>query len=175
MPLARAQSSLHSRDVQGTWVSEAVSEGHLRNLPAIYVALGIAVASGVLALAVVAHRGDKPDGPPVSSYASIVVFESDHCPRCETFRDMVTRPYLQSEISSKVPLKYYDITDGPPPRRWQLRSEIGGTPTAVAFDIFNRETARHSGVPVSVDDIISMAQTAARRASRDNERYNNNQ
>lgn len=156
-------------------MSEAIGDAHLRNLPAIYVALGIAVASGVLALAIIAHRGDKPVGPPVSSQASIVVFESDKCRRCEQFRDLVTRPYQLSDVSSKVPLKYYDITDGPPPRRWQLRSEIGGTPTAVAFDIFNREIGRQSGVPESVDDIINLAQMAARRAERDNERYSNGQ
>lgn len=154
-------------------MSEAISDGHLRNLPAIYVALGIAVASGVLALAIIAHRGDKPNGPPVSSQASIVVFESDRCPRCDDFRDRVTRPYQQSEVSSRVPLKYYDITDGPPPRRWQLRAEIGDTPTAVAFDIFNREISRRSGVPESVEEIVSLAQSAARRAERDNDRYQN--
>ena len=154
-------------------MSEAISEGHLRNLPAIYVALGIAVASGVLALAVVAHRGDKPAGPPVSSQATIVVFESDKCERCDRFRDVVSRPYQMSDVASKVPLKYFDITDGPPPRRWQLRAEIDSTPTAVAFDIFNREIGRQKGVPQSAEDIIGLAQWAGRKAERDNERYGN--
>jgi hypothetical protein len=156
-------------------VSDTISEAHLRNLPAMYVALGIAVASGVLALAVVVHRGDKPVGPPVASQATIVVFERDKCNRCEQFRDVVTRPYQLSDVAGRVPLKYYDITDGPPPRRWQLRAEIGGTPTAVSFDIFNREIGRFTGVPTSAGDIISLAQTAARRADRDNERYQNDQ
>ena len=154
-------------------MSEAISEGHLRNLPAIYVALGIAVASGVLALAIVAHRGDKPTGAPVSSQATIVVFERDKCDRCDKFRDTVSRPYQLSEVSSKVPLKYFDVTDGPPPRRWQLRAEIDVAPTAVAFDIFNREIARQTGVPQSAEDIIGLAQWAARKAERDNERYGN--
>lgn len=154
-------------------MSEAVSEAHLRNLPAIYAALGVAVASGVLALAVIAHRGDAPEGAPISNQGSIVVFESDKCPNCETFRDVVSRPYQLSGIAAKVSLKYFDVTDGPPPRRWQLRSEISHTPTAVSFDIFNREIGRITGVPSSVDDIVNLAAAAARRAERDNERYNN--
>lgn len=154
-------------------MAETISDAHLRNLPLMFVALGTAVASGVLALAVVFHRGDKPTGPPVASQATIVVFERDRCPRCDQFREIVTRPFQASEISGKVSIRYFDITDGPPPSRWQLRSEIGVAPTAVSFDIFNREVGRHTGVPASVDDIIGLAQTAARRADRDNKRYNN--
>ncbi len=159
--------------MQGTGVSEAISEAHLRNLPAIFVALGIAVASGVLGLAVIAHRGDKPAGPPVASQATIIVFERDKCGNCDRFRDLVSRPYQLSEIAGRVPLKYYDITDGPPPSRWQLRSEVDSAPTAVSFDIFNREIGRVTGVPATADDVISLATAAARRAERDNERYNN--
>ena len=138
----------------------------------MFVALGTAVASGVLALAIIAHRGDKPLGDPVSNQATLIVFERDKCLRCDKFRDVMTRPYQQSAIAGKVPMRYFDVTDGPPPARYLLKSEVPGTPTTVAFDIFNREIGRVNGMPESVDDLIALAETAARRADRDNERYN---
>ncbi len=148
-------------------VADIVEEKYLDRLPYILGAIGLLATAIALAALVYITRGQRPSGPPVTTTANIVVFESADCLRCDDFRKMIGKPHSTGSLGAKVPIKYFDVTDGQPPKRYKLNDEIGYTPTAVVFDVFGREVARVTGMPKSFDHFEAMLLPIAKRADRD--------
>lgn len=149
---------------------DIIEEKYVSSLPMLLGAVLLFVASSALAFAVYAHKGTRPDGGPLYDTASIVVFEKSNCDRCDQLRAGVAKKYLASEMAGKASLRYFDITDGPPPRRFKLKRDVTDAPTIVVFDIYGREETRYSGVPDTVADLEKLAYYAVRRAERELQR-----
>jgi hypothetical protein len=150
-----------------TRVADIVEEKYLDRLPHILLAVGLLATAVALAALVHLSRGQRPAGPPVASTASVVVFETADCLQCDDFRKLIGKPHTSGTLSAKVPLKYYDVTDGQPPKRYKLNDGIGHAPTAVVFDVYGREVARVTGMPKSFDAFQAILTPIARRADRD--------
>jgi hypothetical protein len=148
-------------------VADIVEEKYLDKLPMLLLAVGLLATAVGLAALVYVTRVDRPTGPPVAHSASVVVFETADCLKCDDFRKQFGKPHTVGPLSAKVPLRYYDVTDGQPPRKYKLSGEIGYAPTAVVFDIYGREVARVTGMPKSFDAFQALLVPAARRAERD--------
>ncbi len=148
-------------------VADIVEEKYLSRLPFILLAVGLLVTAVGLAALVYLSRGERPLGPPSDVSASVVVFETADCEKCDDFRKQFGKPHSKGPLSTKVPLRYYDVSDGQPPKRYKLNQEIGYAPTAVVFDIYGREVARVTGIPKSFDAFQAILAPAARRAERD--------
>jgi hypothetical protein len=155
-------------------MSDTAIDSHLKSLPMLFGALGVAVACGVLAVAVLLHRGERPKGDPIAHQATIVVFERDRCRLCDDFRTDIGKAYQQSDVAGDVSLKYYDLSDGQPPKRYTFKKSLDVMPTAVVFDIWGREYGRVVGVPETAEPLVSIARSAARRAERDLQRIGAN-
>ncbi len=148
-------------------VTDIVEEKYLDRLPHILMATGLFASALALAGLVYLTKAKRPETPPVARTASVVVFESAECEKCDDFRKLIGKPHSASSLSAKVPLSYYDVTDGQPPKRFKLTGEIGYTPAAVVFDVYGREVARITGMPKSFDAFQAILTPAARRAERD--------
>lgn len=144
-----------------------IENKYLGRLPLLLGALIVLAVSGVLAFAVHAHRPEIPTGPRLSDGAYVIVFEISPCERCEKFRDGIGKAYQKSDLGQKAPIRYFDITDGPPPKRFQLRGEVYTVPSVVVFDPYGREFDRTNGAPATLDVLTGMARAAARKAERD--------
>lgn len=148
-------------------VADIVEEKYLDRLPHMLWAGGLCVVAAVMALLVYGSRAVRPVTGPVSRSATVVVFETADCASCDDFRKLIGGPHAQSVFSTRVPLRYFDVTDGQPPKRFKLNGTIDGAPTAVAFDIYGREVARITGLPKSLEAFQAILAPIARRAERD--------
>lgn len=148
-------------------VSDIIEEKYLDRLPHILGATALLVVSSVMAGLVYHARAARPDTAPVATTPSIVVFETAECDLCEDFRAKIGKPHRSSALSNLVPLRYYDVTDGQPPKSFKLAGGIGASPTTVVFDVYGREVKRVTGVPKTLDDFQSMLRPFVRRAERD--------
>jgi hypothetical protein len=148
-------------------VADIVEEKYLERLPQLLLAAGLCVVSVILATLVYVSRAPRPDSPPIAMTASVVVFETADCGKCDDFRNLIGRRHTKSELNVKVPLRYYDVTDSQPPKRYKLSFGIGHAPTAVVFDVYGREVARVTGMPKSFDAFQAALMPAVRRADRD--------
>jgi hypothetical protein len=153
-------------------VLEVVEKTYLDRLPHILAAFGIVVVSFALAFGVYLQKSGRPTEAPTNDAASVVVFEKSKCEPCETFRDGIGRKYQSSDMAGKANLRYYDVSDGPPPKQFKLKGELGRMPTTVVFDIYGREVSRLSGIPESVDVVFELVRPAVRRAERELSRIN---
>jgi hypothetical protein len=146
---------------------DVIEQKYLKTLPLILgVTTGLVVAL-VLAWAVYVQRAGRPTTAPLNASATVVVFETADCALCEAFRSKIGKPYRSSAFSSDAPLRFYDITDGPPPKRYQIAGEIWDIPTAVVFDVYGREVARVRGVPDDLGRFQDLVRPHVRRAERD--------
>lgn len=148
-------------------VSDIIEEKYLDKLPHILGAAGLLLASSIMAGLAYHARADRPENAPVASTPSVVVFETVECDLCESFRAKIGKPHRSSALNEKVPIRYYDVTDGQPPKSFKLAGGIGASPTAVVFDVYGREVKRVTGVPKTLDDFQSMLRPFVRRAERD--------
>jgi hypothetical protein len=148
-------------------MSDSVDETHLKSLPMLFGALGIAVACSVLVVAILLHRGERPKGAPIAGQAFMIVFERDRCGLCDDYRVAIGKSYQASDVAAQVSMRYYDLSDGKPPSRYSFRKSVDIMPTTVVFDIWGREYGRVTGLPASVEPVVSMARQAARRAEKD--------
>lgn len=146
---------------------DIIEAKYLRHLPYILGAMTIFVCSTFLAAAMLKIRTARPDSAPVSETATVVVFETKYCTTCDDFRATIGRPHQSSELSEKVPLRYYDVTDGDPPKRYVLARGVGYGPTAVVFDIYGREQGRINGLPSDLEDFQRRLMPHVKRAERD--------
>ena len=97
---------------------------------------------------------------PLAQTPTVVVFETQDCELCEDFRRKIGKPHRASQLGEKAPLTYYDVTEGQPPKRFNLAGAIGHSPTAVVFDVYGREVKRIVGLPKTLDDFQGPAQSA---------------
>jgi hypothetical protein len=148
-------------------VSDLIEEKYLDKLPHILVAAALLVISSGMAGLVYHARADRPATTPVSTTPSVVVFETTECDLCESFRSKIGKPHRSSAFGAQVPLRYYDVTDGQPPKSFKLAGGIGHTPTTVVFDVYGREVKRLGGVPKSLDEFQGILKPFVRRAEKD--------
>lgn len=150
---------------------ELIEARYLRLLPYILGAMTFVVCASFLAFAMLHIRLSRPTTDPISDTATIVVFETKKCTQiCDQFRVQIGRPHQNSELAEKLPLRYFDVTDSSPPRRYQIaRSIDGNTPTAIIFDIYGRERGRVDWLPRDLEDFQSRMLPHVRRAERDHE------
>jgi hypothetical protein len=146
---------------------DVIERKYLKQLPHILGALTLLVVASALAAALFWIRASRPTTEPINTTAVVVVFEGADCQGCDAFRRQIGRPYQGSPTGELAPLRYYDLTGGPPPRRYGLRSDIGSTPTTVIFDVFGREAARWAGMPGTVEAFEAFVKPHLRRAQRD--------
>lgn len=151
----------------GAFVLGWIENRYLGRLPLLLGALVLLVTSGVLAFAVYAHRPAAPEGPRQADGAFIVVFEVSPCEACERFRETVGKSYQRSPSAQQVALRYFDITGGAPPRRFQVSGEVYRFPTAVAFDPYGREIDRLTGTSATLDRLTKLAASATRKSERE--------
>jgi hypothetical protein len=149
---------------------EVIENRYLTRLPLILTALAAVLLCFSLAFGVYLQKSDRPTDRPMSDAASVVVFENSNCGSCETFRDGIGRKYQSSEMAGKANMRYYDVSDGPPPKHFKLKGEFGRMPTIVVFDVYGREASRIAGVPESVDVMLNLVRPAVRRAEREMQR-----
>jgi hypothetical protein len=146
---------------------DIIEAKYLRHLPYILGAVTVFVCSSFLAGALLKIRADRPNTTPLSETATVVVFEPKTCAECNDFRTQIGRPHQSSALAEKVPLRYYDISDGVVPKRYSVSRGFGSEPTAVVFDIFGREQARIVGLPSDLEDFQRRLMPHVRRAERD--------
>ena len=133
-----------------------------RSLRTILLAGSIAVASSGLALLAYLHQPMAPDGEPVLGSPQLIMFETDKCDWCERFRSSLAKQYQRSEFATQAPLRFISVDDGPPPRRYRLRSFNGG-PMLVLFDQYGRELDRIDTDPKTSDAVQSLVRRNLRR------------
>jgi hypothetical protein len=126
-----------------------------RNLRLLLGAGTLAVVSSLLGVLAWVHKPLPPDGDPVLGSPQLVMFETDKCGWCENFRRKAAREYLSTEASSRAPLKYMSVDDGPPPKRYRLDS-FSRSPMLVLFDQYGRELARLVKEPANGEALESM-------------------
>jgi thioredoxin-related protein len=148
-------------------VTDIFEEKYLDRLPHILLAVGLLATAVALATLVYLSRAVRPTSKPVATTASVVVFETASCLKCEDFRKQIGKPHNLGSLSAKVPLKYFDVTDEQPPKRFKITGDIDEAPTAVVFDIYGREVARITGMPKSFDAFQAVLVPIMRRAERD--------
>lgn len=148
-------------------VTDIIEEKYLNKLPHILAATALFVISAAMAGLVYHARAARPETAPVATTPSVVVFETTECDLCENFRSKIGKPHRSSALGNVVPLRYYDVTDGQPPKSFKLAGGIGAAPTTVVFDVYGREVKRVTGVPKTLDDFQAMLRPHVRRAERD--------
>jgi hypothetical protein len=153
---------------------EVIEQKYLKQLPHILGALTLFVVTVALALALVWVRASRPDTPPVFDRPVVMVFEDHPCAACVEFRRTIARSYASTPTGEAVGLRYWDISGGPPPKRYGLRNDVWGGPTTVVFDVFGREAARLDGLPKSAEAFEGFIKPHLRRAQRDLEHAANN-
>jgi hypothetical protein len=145
---------------------DVIEKKYLGHLPYILGATTLLVVTTALAIALYSVRTSRPTTAPLYDSARVVVFETADCDACDVFRKAIGKPHQVSKLGSLVPLSYYDVSDGQPPKRFKLAGEVDGGPTAVIFDIFGRE-AQRMGVPKDLAAFHSTLMQHVRRAERD--------
>jgi hypothetical protein len=145
---------------------DVIETKYLAQLPYILGAASLFVVTCVLVGSMYLSRLSRPTTPPMYDSARVVVFEGGDCGACDGFRKTIGRPHQKSELGGKVPLSYYDVSDGQPPKRFQLAGAVGGGLTAVVFDVYGREVAR-MGPQASLEGFQSNLVPHVRRAVRD--------
>jgi hypothetical protein len=146
---------------------DLIEAKYLKHLPYLLGAMTVFVCSVFLAATLLKVRASRPDTAPVTETATIVVFETKRCTKCDEFRRTIGRPHQSSELSDRLPLRYYDASDNAKPKSFELASSVGVGPTAVVFDIYGREQARIVGLPSDLEDFQSRMMRHVRRAERD--------
>jgi hypothetical protein len=150
-------------------VLELIENRYLAYLPYLLGALTLFFCSAFLAGALLFIRASRPDTPPITATATVIVFETAHCETCDAFRSQIGKPHQGSELAQKAPLRYYDASEGSTPRRYTLARSIDDAPIAVVFDIYGREQARVTGVPDTLADFQRRLLPHIKRAERDYE------
>ncbi len=79
---------------------------YVARLPVLIIASGILLASAGLALALYLQTPEPVEGGPISDTATLIVYEGDDCPPCETFRETGGRAYRRDAIQAQAPLIY---------------------------------------------------------------------
>jgi hypothetical protein len=154
-------------------MKDIVEEKYVGTLPFILGAGVLLVVSLLLAFAVYAEKSGRPAGGPLYDSAFMMVFERADCAKCDEFRATVAKKYLAGPFAGKVGMKYFDVTDGQPPKRYKLKSHVAGSPTIVVFDVYGREEKRYDGVPTSVETLETFAYYADKRAAYEVQRGRN--
>lgn len=149
---------------------DVIEKRYLGKLPLLLGALVILVVCGVLGMAVYAHRPEAPTGPRLAEGAFAIAFEVSPCEKCDDFRQKIGKAYQRSPAGGSTPLRYFDISDGQPPKRFRLKSEVYYHPTVLFFDPYGREMDRVTGAPANVEVLVKMAGSVARRAEREDAR-----
>jgi hypothetical protein len=153
-------------------VADKIEEKYLGHLPYILGALTMFVCAALLAGALFQVRLSRPQTAPVAETATVVVFETAACTECDEFRSKIGRQHQSSSLAGKVPLRYYDVSDGGPPKKYKLNASVGKGPTAIVFDIYGREQARVDWVPKDLEEFQKRLLPHVRRAERDLEYAN---
>lgn len=144
-----------------------IEQRYVGRLPILLGALVLLVLCALLSVAVYIHRPSAAVGPKLAESAFVMVFETSTCQLCETFRAGIGRRYQRSAMSEKAPLRFFDVSDTPVPRRFSLRGEVYTFPTLVVFDPWGREMDRMNGPPATIEALEKMTSAAARRVERD--------
>ena len=146
---------------------DVIETKYLSHLPYLLGAVAVFVCSAFLAASLLYIRASRPTTPPIAQTATVIVFETARCGDCDTFRLQIGRPHQGSDLAEKVPLRYFDASDGGSPKLHVLSGKVGKGPIAVVFDIYGREQARVSGVPETLEDFQRRLMPHVRRAERD--------
>ena len=117
-----------------------------RQLRVLLGAAAVAVVSAALGGLAYLNKPLAPEGDPVFGSPQLVIFETESCGWCDTFRHNTARTYEKSEFAEKAPIKYLSIDDGPPPKRYRLDGGVRG-PMVVMFDQYGRELGRMASPP----------------------------
>ncbi|MBV1694900.1 MAG: hypothetical protein KGP27_10615 [Hyphomicrobiales bacterium] len=144
-----------------------IEERYIGRLPLLLGALVLLVLCALLSVAIYLHRPAAASGPKLSDGAFVMVFEVGNCELCEKFRSGIGRRYQRGAISEKAPMRFFDISDTPVPKRFSLRGEVYTFPTIVVFDPWGREMDRVNGPPATIEALEKMTGAAARRVERD--------
>jgi hypothetical protein len=136
-----------------------------RNLRILFGAATIAVVSGTLGALAYLHRPPAPDGEPVLGTAQILVLEVDSCDWCERFRRKAGRAFAEGAYGGTAPIRYINVEDGPPPKRYRL-SSFRKAPMVVLFDAYGREVDRIEGEPADGAALDSLVRRHLKRLTR---------
>lgn len=146
---------------------DVIEQKYLKQLPHILGAITIFVVTTALAVSLFWIRASRPTTQPINSNAVLVVFEGGNCEDCVTFRRTIGRAYAGTPTGELIPIRYYDVSGGPPPKRYGIAGDLGDGPTAVVFDIYGRESARWAGLPTSIEKFENFVKPHLRKAQRD--------
>ncbi len=136
-----------------------------RSLRLLLGAATIAVVSSTLGALAYFQRPLAGDGERVLGSAEILVLELDGCGWCETFRRKAARSYAEGEFAVRAPIRYFNIDDGPPPKRYRLAG-FRKSAMVVLFDAYGREVDRIEGEPRDGAAIEAMVRRNIKRLSK---------
>ena len=136
-----------------------------RSLRILLGAASIAFVTSALGGLAYLSRPVAPDGEPVLGTAQLLMLETDSCDLCEKFRRKAGRDYQTTELAGSAPLRFLNVEDGPPPKRYRL-SYFSKSPTLVLFDKYGRELDRLSKLPLTADAVEVFVRRHMRTISR---------
>lgn len=139
---------------------------YVAKLHILLIAGGILAASIGLALAIHIQTPEAVDGGPISETALLIVYETDHCPACDTFREQAGRAYRKSDLQDKAPLIYRPIESARKPAPYRLKGPVNNGLTAVLFDRYGREVARFDAPVSNAPQLIGDVGRFIKRALR---------
>jgi peptide methionine sulfoxide reductase msrA/msrB len=118
--------------------AEDYHQDYLIKNPRGYCGLGGTGVAFPTGLADAADGGHQPPDPTALNPArQLIVFESEHCPFCEQFRQDILAGWSS-------PVAVASSLSPRPPAGWQLAEELWATPTIVLFED-GKERARYTG------------------------------